>query len=72
MLGTKEIVLLVRDVLKQIKEMKEKVWIVLDPVMISTSGSKLIDDDAIEAIVQNLFPLVDIGKLAHHYCLHIN
>ncbi|MCC8143046.1 MAG: bifunctional hydroxymethylpyrimidine kinase/phosphomethylpyrimidine kinase [Tannerellaceae bacterium] len=30
--------------------------VVLDPVMISTSGSKLIDDEAIETIIRELFP----------------
>ena len=33
--------------------------VVLDPVMVSTSGSKLISDDAIEAI-KNLFPLAEL------------
>lgn len=33
---------------------------VLDPVMISTSGSKLIADDAIEAVQQQLFPLATL------------
>lgn len=31
--------------------------IVIDPVMISTSGSKLLQDDAIENLKENLFPL---------------
>lgn len=31
-------------------------WIIVDPVMISTSGSKLLQDDAIEAMVDLLFP----------------
>ncbi len=30
--------------------------IILDPVMISTSGSKLIEDETIEVIVKELFP----------------
>lgn len=33
-------------------------WVVLDPVMISTSGSKLLQDDAIAEIVKSLFPQV--------------
>jgi hydroxymethylpyrimidine kinase/phosphomethylpyrimidine kinase len=63
MLGTKEIANIVGDVLREIKSKESsnnRVWIVLDPVMISTSGSKLIDDDAIDAIVQNIFPLADV------------
>lgn len=61
MLGTAEIIGVVGDMLKKMKESSsKKVWIVLDPVMISTSGAKLIDDDAIEAMVKEIFPLADI------------
>ncbi len=35
-------------------------FFVLDPVMISTSGSKLITDDAIEAMQKLLFPLATV------------
>lgn len=31
-------------------------WVVVDPVMISTSGSKLLQDDAIESMINLLFP----------------
>lgn len=34
--------------------------IVVDPVMVSTSGCKLISDDAINALVKHLLPLADI------------
>jgi hydroxymethylpyrimidine/phosphomethylpyrimidine kinase len=34
--------------------------VVLDPVMIATSGAKLIDDEAIEVLVQELFPLASV------------
>ncbi|MGN1246187.1 MAG: bifunctional hydroxymethylpyrimidine kinase/phosphomethylpyrimidine kinase [Muribaculaceae bacterium] len=34
--------------------------IVLDPVMISTSGSQLLETDAIDAMVNLLFPLADV------------
>ncbi|HHV46627.1 MAG TPA: bifunctional hydroxymethylpyrimidine kinase/phosphomethylpyrimidine kinase [Tissierellia bacterium] len=34
--------------------------IVVDPVMVSTSGSKLLQDDAIEALVNKLIPLATI------------
>lgn len=39
---------------------KQKPWIVLDPVMISTSGHKLLDDDAIHAMKTFLFPHIDV------------
>ncbi|MFY9119682.1 MAG: bifunctional hydroxymethylpyrimidine kinase/phosphomethylpyrimidine kinase [Syntrophomonadaceae bacterium] len=34
--------------------------IVVDPVMISTSGGKLLNDNAIEALINNLFPLAAV------------
>ena len=34
--------------------------IVLDPVMVATSGDKLLQDDAIAAIVEHLIPMADI------------
>ena len=34
--------------------------VVLDPVMIATSGAKLIDDSAIEVLVRELFPLATV------------
>jgi hydroxymethylpyrimidine kinase/phosphomethylpyrimidine kinase len=62
MLGTRELAETVGKMLRKIKEESHgrKVWIVLDPVMISTSGSKLLEDDAIDAMIQNIFPLADI------------
>jgi hydroxymethylpyrimidine/phosphomethylpyrimidine kinase len=33
---------------------------VLDPVMVATSGDPLIQDDAIEALIQTLFPVVQL------------
>jgi hydroxymethylpyrimidine kinase/phosphomethylpyrimidine kinase len=62
MIGTKEIAETVGAFLQKLKEENsdEKVWVVLDPVMISTSGHKLIDDDAKESIIQKVFPYADI------------
>lgn len=34
--------------------------VVLDPVMVATSGAKLIDDDAIAALTERLFPLATL------------
>lgn len=34
--------------------------IVLDPVMIATSGAVLIDDDAVDVLLRELFPLADV------------
>lgn len=35
-------------------------FIIFDPVMISSSGRTLIDDDAISEIISRLFPLIDL------------
>ena len=34
--------------------------IVVDPVMVSTSGNALLDDNAVSAVIHQLFPLADI------------
>ncbi len=34
--------------------------VVVDPVMVATSGSRLIDDGAVEALTQRLLPLADV------------
>lgn len=34
--------------------------IVLDPVMISTSGRKLLNDEAMDAVIHKLFPVADL------------
>eukprot|EP00536_Pseudo-nitzschia_multiseries_P011706 jgi/Psemu1/320126/estExt_fgenesh1_pm.C_4120005 len=62
MLGTRELCEVVGKLLKEIHGGTEekKVWIVVDPVMISTSGSKLLDDDAVSAMIEHIFPYADI------------
>ena len=52
MLATAEIVETVADVLAQHAD----VPVVLDPVMIATSGAKLLDDDALDALRTRLIP----------------
>ena len=61
MLGTKDLALCVGEFLKKIKgDDTKKVWVVLDPVMISTSGHKLIDDEAKQAMIEHIFPYADM------------
>mmetsp|Transcript_16074 Transcript_16074/g.44460 ORF Transcript_16074/g.44460 Transcript_16074/m.44460 type:complete len:619 (-) Transcript_16074:1761-3617(-) len=62
MLGTRELCEVVGKLLKEIHDGRDekKVWIVVDPVMISTSGSKLLDDDAVSAMIEHIFPYADI------------
>jgi hydroxymethylpyrimidine/phosphomethylpyrimidine kinase len=45
--------------------------IVLDPVMVSTSGSKLLSEDALNALIYKLMPLADIitPNIAEAECL---
>lgn len=50
---------LIKTIAEKLKEY-QAVNIVLDPVMVSTSGSKLLKDDAIDALVNELMPLARI------------
>lgn len=56
MVSNKEIIAVIADKLKQY----EATNIVLDPVMVSTSGSRLLAEDAIEALEQHLIPLASV------------
>ena len=47
---------LIRSIALKLRQYEAK-NIVLDPVMVATSGSKLLKDDAIEALKEELFPL---------------
>ena len=50
---------LIKSIAKKLKEYKAT-NIVVDPVMVSTSGSKLISDDAKDTLIKELFPLADV------------
>ncbi|WP_199100827.1 bifunctional hydroxymethylpyrimidine kinase/phosphomethylpyrimidine kinase [Dyella sp. ASV21] len=39
---------------------RQPAWLVVDPVMISTSGARLLDEDAVQAMVQELIPQADV------------
>lgn len=56
MVSSADLIEVIADKLKQYNAKN----IVLDPVMVATSGSKLISDDAIEILQAKLFPLADI------------
>lgn len=61
MLGTRDLAEIVGNFLKRVKEdSPSHIWVVLDPVMISTSGSRLLEDDAVDAMIQNIFPFADV------------
>lgn len=57
MLANAEIIETVADV---IINDAEDCTVVLDPVMVATSGDKLLEDDAIDAMKELLLPLVDV------------
>ena len=40
--------------------------VVVDPVMVATSGARLIAEDAAEALTRRLFPLAYSGRARHH------
>ncbi len=50
---------IISTVAKKLKQYQPK-FVVLDPVMISTSGSALLEEGAIEALKSELIPLADI------------
>ena len=54
MLGSAEIVTAVADILE---ERARGIPLVLDPVLASTSGTPLLDDDGIVVMQQRLFPI---------------
>lgn len=56
MLHNKEAVQIVADAIDRY----HPPYVVLDPVMISTSGSKLMEEDAIEAVITHLFPRITL------------
>lgn len=61
MLGTRELAETVGDFLESLQESgSDKPWVVVDPVMISTSGHCLIDDDAKAAMIARVFPFADV------------
>lgn len=56
MLHNREAISIVADAIRCYKPR----WLVVDPVMISTSGSRLLQDDAIDKYISELFPLASL------------
>ncbi|HVI54371.1 MAG TPA: bifunctional hydroxymethylpyrimidine kinase/phosphomethylpyrimidine kinase [Luteibacter sp.] len=56
MLGNAAVVRLVATEMR----MRKPAWLVVDPVMIATSGARLLDDGALEAMIASLLPLADV------------
>ncbi len=55
MLGSAEIIDVVAEEIDE-----AEAFIILDPVMVATSGDKLLEDDAIKALKDKLLPLADL------------
>ena len=56
MLSTRELIEVIADRLR----FYNATPVVLDPVMVATSGARLIDEDAIESLTKTLFPLATL------------
>lgn len=56
MLGSASVTRLVAKEMR----LRKPAWLVVDPVMISTSGARLLDEDAVQAMVDELIPLADV------------
>jgi hydroxymethylpyrimidine kinase/phosphomethylpyrimidine kinase len=55
MLFSREVIETVADFLSE-----HRVPLVVDPVMVASSGAKLLEDDAVETLVSSLFPLATV------------
>jgi hydroxymethylpyrimidine/phosphomethylpyrimidine kinase len=60
MLATRDVIATVTDALIAHRARGGEFAIVLDPVMIATSGAKLLADDALDALRMRLLPLADV------------
>jgi hydroxymethylpyrimidine/phosphomethylpyrimidine kinase len=49
----------VRCVARELARRKPR-WLVVDPVMIATSGARLLDRDAVQVLIERLIPLADV------------
>jgi hydroxymethylpyrimidine/phosphomethylpyrimidine kinase len=49
----------VRCVARELARRKPR-WLIVDPVMIATSGARLLDKDAVKVLIENLIPLADV------------
>ncbi|MHA6204022.1 bifunctional hydroxymethylpyrimidine kinase/phosphomethylpyrimidine kinase [Dyella soli] len=56
MLGSAAVTRLVASELRT----RKPAWLVVDPVMIATSGARLLDADAVQAMLDELIPLADV------------
>ena len=50
---------LIRVIGEKLRQYQPK-WVVVDPVMVATSGARLIEEEAVETLCRELFPLADL------------
>ena len=50
---------LIRVIGEKLRQFQPK-WVVVDPVMVATSGARLIEEEAVETLCRELFPLADL------------
>ena len=60
--GAKTGMLFSRELIETVADFlgNHRVPLVVDPVMVASSGAKLLEDDAVETLVQRLFPLATV------------
>ncbi len=56
MLGSAALTRLVASEMRK----RKPAWLVVDPVMIATSGARLLNENAIDALITRLIPLADV------------
>jgi len=56
MLGSAAMIHLVATEMRR----RKPAWLVVDPVMLATSGARLLDEDALDALIGRLIPLADV------------
>ncbi len=57
---------LIRVIAQKLREYRPR-FIVVDPVMVATSGAKLISDDAIETLKEELLPIATIREVGQRH-----
>ncbi len=57
MLANVRVIRIVAEELKKAKIKQKKIWVVLDPVMVASTGASLLDPSAVRAMIKYLFPL---------------
>ncbi|EFC48217.1 predicted protein [Naegleria gruberi] len=60
MLYSSELIRVVIEKLKHYRELNPNIKVVVDPVMVSTSGHNLLKDEAVDALVREFFPMATL------------